>query len=413
MCDRDLERPRLGWASTSPASPTSCAALLPTSSCSRRSAGCRLADSPAALGMQRCWAFKHLGWPRPEGLAVLTPHRLVAARSFVLRRATVVGLAAADRHQRRGRSGGTMRLNVINVHLSPHDDGDNRRREAALVVAAANRLPRLPVIAGDFNDAARRPRAGRSGALPGGQTRGSSSAWTTSTGRRTGQQAHATAARPPSDSTTSSCRLAGRWSTPRCWRSAGAPRLVRRAFRSPANVAAVIGTTPATMSEARCSTRSASCSPRPRARTTPTRPRRSRRRPPSSSPSTASTRPTSADALAHGSLGLRRIAVGRGAYVRARLALLDAVARNHDCEVVFETGRHRDHGGASPATSPISTSPRCCTRRCTPRRRARWPESGCARRRRRSAGGGRSSSGLPTASPSSSPRREPGRPRRR
>ena len=44
------------------------------------------------------------------------------------------------------------------------------------------------------------------------------------------------------------------------------------------------------------------------------------------------------EALAHGTLGLRRIRIGRGAYVRARLALLDAVARHHDCEVVFETG---------------------------------------------------------------------------
>lgn len=44
------------------------------------------------------------------------------------------------------------------------------------------------------------------------------------------------------------------------------------------------------------------------------------------------------EALAHGALGLRRIALGRGAYVRARLALLDAVARSQDCEVVFETG---------------------------------------------------------------------------
>ena len=43
-------------------------------------------------------------------------------------------------------------------------------------------------------------------------------------------------------------------------------------------------------------------------------------------------------ALANGALGLRRIALGRGAYVRARLALLDAIARGHDCEVVFETG---------------------------------------------------------------------------
>ena len=43
-------------------------------------------------------------------------------------------------------------------------------------------------------------------------------------------------------------------------------------------------------------------------------------------------------ALAHGALGLHRITLGRGAYVRARLALLDAVAHNQDCEVVFETG---------------------------------------------------------------------------
>jgi Protein of unknown function (DUF2786) len=43
-------------------------------------------------------------------------------------------------------------------------------------------------------------------------------------------------------------------------------------------------------------------------------------------------------ALEDGRLDLRRIVLGRGAYVRGRLALLDAVARNNDCEVVFETG---------------------------------------------------------------------------
>lgn len=104
------------------------------------------------LGMKRCWGFKHLGWPHPEGLAVLTPHRLVAARSFVVRREwwwdwrrRIAVSAEIDR--------GGERFNVINVHLSPHDDGDNRRREAEILVGAANRLPRLPVIAGDFNDA--------------------------------------------------------------------------------------------------------------------------------------------------------------------------------------------------------------------------------------------------------------------
>jgi hypothetical protein len=44
------------------------------------------------------------------------------------------------------------------------------------------------------------------------------------------------------------------------------------------------------------------------------------------------------DSLSRGTVGLRRIPLGRGAYVRARLALLMAVARSHDCEVVFETG---------------------------------------------------------------------------
>jgi hypothetical protein len=37
-------------------------------------------------------------------------------------------------------------------------------------------------------------------------------------------------------------------------------------------------------------------------------------------------------------LTVRRIAVGRGAYVRARLALLEAVAAFHDAEVVWQTG---------------------------------------------------------------------------
>jgi hypothetical protein len=43
------------------------------------------------------------------------------------------------------------------------------------------------------------------------------------------------------------------------------------------------------------------------------------------------------DSLDRGTVGLRRVPIGRGAYVRARLALLTAVARAHDCEVVFET----------------------------------------------------------------------------
>jgi hypothetical protein len=37
-------------------------------------------------------------------------------------------------------------------------------------------------------------------------------------------------------------------------------------------------------------------------------------------------------------LTVRRIAIGRGAYVRARLALLEAIASSHDAEVVWQTG---------------------------------------------------------------------------
>ena len=98
------------------------------------------------------WVFKHLPlntWS--EGLAVLTPHRLVHTDSFVLRRAWFwnwrrrVGLAA--RIER-----GDDVFGVINVHLSPHDAGDERRREAHLVVERARSEPDLPLIAGDFND---------------------------------------------------------------------------------------------------------------------------------------------------------------------------------------------------------------------------------------------------------------------
>jgi hypothetical protein len=41
----------------------------------------------------------------------------------------------------------------------------------------------------------------------------------------------------------------------------------------------------------------------------------------------------------HGdNLGLRRVPIGRGAYVRARLALLGAVAAANDCELVWQSG---------------------------------------------------------------------------
>ncbi len=60
----------------------------------------------AALGdASMRWAFKHFSWRTwPEGLAVLTPHRLTSATPFVLRRGTLVLVAPAGRHRRRDRA---------------------------------------------------------------------------------------------------------------------------------------------------------------------------------------------------------------------------------------------------------------------------------------------------------------------
>jgi endonuclease/exonuclease/phosphatase family metal-dependent hydrolase len=103
------------------------------------------------LGMARAWTFKHWGLPWPEGLALLTRHRLVESSHFLLRRRPwwdwrrrVAARATIDRD-------GT-RFEIINVHLSPHDQGAERRREAAVVVEVARKLPHPPTIAGDCND---------------------------------------------------------------------------------------------------------------------------------------------------------------------------------------------------------------------------------------------------------------------
>lgn len=104
------------------------------------------------LDMTVRWAFKSLAWSTwPEGIAVFTPHTLVATDSFVLQRAWLwnwrrrIGLAAEVTRD-------DERFGVINVHLSPHDAGERRRREAHLVVERARRAERPPIIAGDFND---------------------------------------------------------------------------------------------------------------------------------------------------------------------------------------------------------------------------------------------------------------------
>lgn len=102
----------------------------------------------AAVGMRRRWAFKHLSaWAWPEGMAVLTPHVFASTSTVVLRRSLlftwrrrVAILATIE--------GPTARVEVVDVHLSPHDEGDARRDEASAVVRRAGGA----IVAGDFND---------------------------------------------------------------------------------------------------------------------------------------------------------------------------------------------------------------------------------------------------------------------
>ena len=103
------------------------------------------------LDMARRWSFKHLAWPQPEGMAMLTPHRIVDTKRLIVRREwwwnwrrRIAVIAVIDRH-------GT-RLGLVNVHLSPHDHSEQRRREVDIVVDAARHVDPLPVIAGDCND---------------------------------------------------------------------------------------------------------------------------------------------------------------------------------------------------------------------------------------------------------------------
>ncbi|TFH13397.1 MAG: hypothetical protein E4H05_11020 [Acidimicrobiales bacterium] len=115
----------------------------------------------AALVMRYSWALKHspytkaMGW-RSEGMAIMTPHLLDAAghseisaeqpmRSWRRRIAQWALIGRADRSM----------VMIYNVHLSPHEDADSRRSEAARVseiVAAIGDDPPA-IVAGDFNDA--------------------------------------------------------------------------------------------------------------------------------------------------------------------------------------------------------------------------------------------------------------------
>ena len=115
----------------------------------------------AALAMRYSWVLKHspytkaMGW-RSEGMVIMTPHLLDAAghseisdeqpmRSWRRRIAQWALIGRADRSM----------VMIYNLHLSPHEDADSRRSEAARVseiVAAIGDDPPA-IVAGDFNDA--------------------------------------------------------------------------------------------------------------------------------------------------------------------------------------------------------------------------------------------------------------------
>jgi endonuclease/exonuclease/phosphatase family metal-dependent hydrolase len=119
----------------------------------------------AALGVpSRRWVLKH--WPvvhRAEGLAVLTPHRLVAAAGFTLQRAAIwswrrrVAIDATV-------DTGDVVVRLLDVHLSPHDAGAGRLVEARMLIERAGAAVPPPLIAGDLNEL---PRQGAHAELVG------------------------------------------------------------------------------------------------------------------------------------------------------------------------------------------------------------------------------------------------------
>jgi endonuclease/exonuclease/phosphatase family metal-dependent hydrolase len=110
------------------------------------------------------WALKH--WAvirRAEGLAVLTPHRLVSCTRFRIRKGPFwswrrrIGIDATV-------DTGAVVVRLLSVHLSAHGDAGIRVPEARLLIDRAGTAVPAPVIAGDLND---HPRDGGHGELVG------------------------------------------------------------------------------------------------------------------------------------------------------------------------------------------------------------------------------------------------------
>ncbi len=96
------------------------------------------------------WTFKH--WPVPakaEGMAIMTAHRALQFRSYVVGRAPWWSWRRRVALEADVFVGGHLRSFVC-VHLSPHDAAESRSRQAEIVLR--RRRPSTAVIAGDFND---------------------------------------------------------------------------------------------------------------------------------------------------------------------------------------------------------------------------------------------------------------------
>ncbi len=128
----------------------------------QRRQAARLAGALAMPG--RRWALKH--WPiihRAEGLAVLTPHRIVTVEAFRIRGGPIwtwrrrVGIDVTI-------DTGAVVVRLLDVHLSPHDADEARRVEARLLIDRAGRQVPAPLVVGDLND---EPRHGAHAELVG------------------------------------------------------------------------------------------------------------------------------------------------------------------------------------------------------------------------------------------------------
>ncbi|HSL75202.1 MAG TPA: endonuclease/exonuclease/phosphatase family protein [Ilumatobacteraceae bacterium] len=122
----------------------------------------RQADAVAsALSMRYSWALKHAPYTRLlpsryEGMAIMTPHAIGAAAHSEI--SDDVGMRSWRRRIAQwaliGRPDRSL-MTVVNLHLSPHDDAEARRREAQRVGEIVERIgdEQPTVVAGDFNDA--------------------------------------------------------------------------------------------------------------------------------------------------------------------------------------------------------------------------------------------------------------------